>query len=167
MGNSLGRVYGPVVRQITEWRWYEVISNYCNWQVIWLWTYRRYVIISAVCIQYVTCMKFILGIIWNTADQDRVVRPCIMTSVVYIRWDERILQIGLYTDIRKRNAVDSFKCLNAYTYTEFYIKSDFFCNVFMWNNIRFQQQPGFICELVYLLETLVNLSIILKWAWRK
>jgi hypothetical protein len=55
----------------------------------------------------------------------------IMTSVVHIQGDERILQIGLYTDIRIKNTVDPFKCLTAYTYTEFCIKSNFFCNVFI------------------------------------
>ena len=41
---------------------------YYNWQVVCPASTdyehnKRYVIISAVCIQYVTCMKFLLGII--------------------------------------------------------------------------------------------------------
>jgi hypothetical protein len=45
------------------------------------------VIISAVCVKYVTDMKFFLGIKWNTFDKERVVLQLfeyIMMSVVQV-----------------------------------------------------------------------------------
>jgi hypothetical protein len=69
-----------------------------------------------------------------------------MTSVVL---DRRILQIGFYTDIRKRNAVDPFKVLMR-TRTQNFTQSPISSVMYSYEiNSDFINILDFICKLVY------------------